>query len=130
MSWILTLWWISKRSFNPRKIEIVSSTVGSWTNTFWKRLSKALSFSIFSRYSSNVVAPIQYNSPRANIGFSKLPASIDPSVLPAPTIVWISSINKMICPSDFVTSDNTAFRRSSNSPRNFAPAIKAPISNE
>ena len=85
---------------------------------------------MFSRYSSSVVAPIQCNSPRANIGFSKLPASIEPSVLPAPTIVWISSINKMMRPSDFVTSLRTAFKRSSNSPRYFAPAIKAPISNE
>ena len=127
---MFTLWWISKRSFNPRRIEIVSSTVGSCTSTFWKRRSNALSFSMFSRYSSRVVAPIQCNSPRANIGFSKLPASIEPSVLPAPTIVWISSINKMMRPSDFVTSLRTAFKRSSNSPRYFAPAIKAPISNE
>ena len=33
-----------KSFFKPRKIEIVSSTVGSLTNTFWKRRSKALSF--------------------------------------------------------------------------------------
>ena len=85
---------------------------------------------MFSRYSSNVVAPIQCNSPRASIGFNKLPASIEPSVLPAPTIVWISSMKRMISPSDLVTSFKTPFKRSSNSPRYFAPAIKAPISNE
>ena len=39
-------------------------------------------------------------------------------------------MNKMILPSLFFTSFKTAFNRSSNSPRNFAPAIKAPISKE
>ena len=53
-----------------------------------------------------------------------------PSVFPAPTILWISSINKMIRPSLFLTSFSTAFNRSSNSPRNLAPAINAPMSNE
>ena len=57
-----------------------------------------------------------------------LPASIAPSVLPAPTIVCSSSINKIICPSLFFTSSKTAFRRSSNSPRYLAPATNAPIS--
>jgi len=130
LSCILIPWCISKRSFKPLSIDIVSSTVGSEAITGWKRLSKALSFSIYFLYSSNVVAPIQFNSPRASIGLIKLPASIEPSVLPAPTIVWISSINKIILPSAFWTSFNTAFRRSSNSPLYFAPAINAPISSE
>ncbi|MHA6603919.1 hypothetical protein [Aerococcus urinae] len=34
---------------------------------------------MYSRYSSKVVAPIQCNSPRANIGFKRFPASIAPS---------------------------------------------------
>ena len=38
-------------------------------------------------------------------------------------------MNKMILPSLSVTSFTTAFKRSSNSPRYFAPAINAPISN-
>ena len=80
------------------------------------------------RYSSNVVAPIQWSSPRASIGFNIFPASIAPSVLPAPTIVWSSSINRIICPSLFLTSSRTALRRSSNSPRYLAPATSAPIS--
>ena len=71
---------------------------------------------------------MQRNSPRANIGFNKLPASIAPCVAPAPTTVWISSINKIKCPLESVTSLRTAFRRSSNSPRYFAPAINPPIS--
>ena len=96
--------------------------------TGWKRRSSAASFSMYSRYSSSVVAPIQCSSPLASIGFNSCPASIAPSVLPAPTIVCSSSMNNMICPSDFLISSRTAFKRSSNSPRYFAPATKAPIS--
>ena len=108
---------------------MVSSTVGSSTITGWNLLSKAGSFSIYFRYSSNVVAPIQCSSPRANIGFNIFPASMAPSVFPAPTIRCNSSIKRIICPSLFLTSSKTAFKRSSNSPRYFAPATKAPISN-
>jgi len=57
-----------------------------------------------------------------------LPASIEPSVLPAPTIVWISSMKRIMLPSLFLTSSRTAFNLSSNSPRYFAPATRAPIS--
>jgi hypothetical protein len=34
-------------SLSPRKIAIVSSTLGSSTSTFWKRRSKAASFSSY-----------------------------------------------------------------------------------
>ena len=107
----------------------MSSTVGSLTRTFWKRRSNAESFSIYWRYSLSVVAPIQCNSPRASIGFKMLPASIAPSVLPAPTNMWISSINRIILPSCSLTSFNTAFNLSSNSPRYLAPATKLVRSN-
>ena len=80
-------------------------------------------------YSSKVVAPIVLISPLASIGFNKFAASIAPSDFPAPTKVWISSINIMILPSDSATSFRTAFNLSSNSPLNFAPAIKLPMSN-
>ena len=83
---------------------------------------------MYSRYSSSVVAPMQCSSPRASIGFSRLPASIAPSVLPAPTMVCSSSIKRMILPSDFLTSFSTLFKRSSNSPRYLAPATSAPMS--
>ena len=106
----------------------MSSTVGSATSTGWNLRSNAASFSIYSRYSSRVVAPIQCSSPRASMGFNNCPASMAPSVLPAPTIVWSSSINRIICPSLLLISSRTAFKRSSNSPRYFAPATKAPIS--
>ena len=95
---------------------------------FWNLLSSALSFSIYSRYSSKVVEPIHFNSPLASIGFKRLAASIAPSLLPAPTRLCISSINIMILPSAFFTSFKTAFNLSSNSPRYFAPAIREPIS--
>ena len=68
---------------------------------------------------------MQCSSPRASIGLSMLPASIEPSALPAPTMVWISSMKRMSCPADFTTSASTALSRSSNSPRNFAPAMSA-----
>ena len=104
---------------------MVLSTLGSATITFWKRRSKAASFSMYWRYSSSVVAPMQCNSPRASAGLSILPASMAPSALPAPTKVWISSIKISVLPSSFAKSLNTALRRSSNSPRNLAPAISA-----
>ena len=59
-----------------------------------------------------------------------LPASMDPSVAPAPTIVWISSMKVIILPSDFLISLSTAFIRSSNSPRYLLPATIELISRE
>ena len=86
-SCILTPWKTSYLSLSPLSIEIVSATVGSSTITGWNLLSSAASFSMYSLYSSRVVAPIQCSSPLASIGFKRLPASIAPSVLPAPTMV-------------------------------------------
>ena len=101
---------------------MVASTLGSPTSTFWKRRSSAASFSMYLRYSSSVVAPMQCSSPRASAGLSMLPASIAPSALPAPTMVCSSSMKTMVLPSSFASSFSTDFRRSSNSPRYFAPA--------
>ena len=106
----------------------MSSTVGSPTNTGWKRRSSAGSFSMCLRYSSSVVAPTARSSPRASIGLSMLPASIAPSAAPAPTIVCSSSMNTMIWPSASAISLSTAFSRSSNSPRYLEPATIAPRS--
>ena len=58
------------------------------------------------------------------------PASIDPSAAPVPTKVWISSMKVMISPSASCISFKTALRRSSNSPRNLAPATSAPRSSD
>jgi hypothetical protein len=77
-------WCVLVPLLEPRKIEMVSSTVGSPTNTCWKRRSSAASFSMCLRYSSSVVAPMHLSSPRASIGLSMLAASIAPSALPAP----------------------------------------------
>ena len=109
---------------------MVSSTVGSSTRTGWKRRSRAASVSMYLRYSSSVVAPMQWSSPLASMGFKRLPASMDPSVLPAPTIRCSSSMKRMIRPSDFRICSSTAFSLSSNSPRYFAPAIRDPMSSE
>mmetsp|Transcript_99926 Transcript_99926/g.279907 ORF Transcript_99926/g.279907 Transcript_99926/m.279907 type:complete len:213 (+) Transcript_99926:1743-2381(+) len=109
-------------------METVSVTDGSFTRTFWKRLSKAESFSMCFRYSSKVVAPTIRSSPRANIGFNKLAASIAPSDFPAPRTRWISSTKSTIFPLAFLTSSKTARSRSSNSPLYLAPATKAPMS--
>ena len=109
---------------------MVSSTLGSFTKTGWKRRSRAASFSMYFRYSLMVVAPTHRSVPRASGGFSMLEASMAPSLAPAPTRVWSSSMNSTTSPSARSTSFRTAFRRSSNSPRYLAPAISAPMSSE
>src|SRR4051794_21854791 len=80
------------------------------------------------RYSSSVVAPTARSSPRASMGLSRLAASTAPSAAPAPTIVWSSSMNRMIWPWASEISLSTALSRSSNSPRYLEPAIRAPMS--
>src|SRR3990170_2641300 len=109
---------------------IVSSTDGSPTGTGWNLRSSAASFSTYLRYSSRVVAPMQRSSPRARAGFSMLEASIAPSAFPAPTRVCSSSMKRTTFPSAAAISLRTAFSRSSNSPRYFAPAMRAPRSRE
>ena len=58
--------------------------------------SKAASFSMWRRCSSNVVAPMHCSSPRASAGLSRLPMSRPPPpprlAEPAPTSVWTSSM--------------------------------------
>jgi len=61
---------------------------------------------------------------------SIFPASIEPSVFPAPTIVCNSSIKRIIEPLLSFTSVKTALSLSSNSPLYFAPAKREPISSE
>ena len=128
LSEILTLWWTSYFSLSPLSIEIVSSTEGALIFIFWNLLSSAGSFSIFCLCSLIVVAPIHLNSPLASIGFKRLLASKEPPVAPAPTTVWISSIKRIILPSELLTFFKTFLILSSNSPRYFAPAINEPIS--
>jgi hypothetical protein len=75
-----------------------------------------------------VVAQITLIVHLAKAGFSIFHISIDHSVLPAHTTVWISSIKRMILPSDFSTSFNIAFNLSSKSHLYLLQAIKDPIS--
>ena len=99
----------------------VSSLFGESTTTFWKRRSSAPSFSKLVLYSSKVVAPIHWISPRASAGLKMLEPSIEPDELPAPTNVWISSMKIMM--SGFsLNSSIITFIRSSNCPRYFVPA--------
>ena len=73
---------------------LVSS--GSSTCTVWKRRVSAGSFSMCFLYSAQVVAPMVRSVPRASAGFSRLAASPVPAAPPAPTSVWVSSMNRMI----------------------------------
>ena len=87
----------------------------------WNRRSSAPSFSMYLRYSSRVVAPMHWTSPRARAGLSTFEASIAPSAPPAPTSVCSSSMNRIV----FLarrTSFMTALIRSSNWPRYLVPA--------
>ncbi|KAH3659496.1 hypothetical protein OGATHE_005541 [Ogataea polymorpha] len=81
---------------------------------------------MYLRYSVTVVAPIQWKSPLARAGFSRLAASDFPS----PINMWISSMNRMTMAWDFSMSLKTPLSLSSNSPWYFAPAFKAPKSSE
>jgi len=111
----------------PFNIVIVSFTDGSFTVTGLNLRSKAVSFSIYFLYSSIVVAPTNWISPLASIGFKIFAASIAPSADPAPTIVCISSINKITSPA-FFTSPKAFFILSSKSPLYLAPATIPEIS--
>ena len=109
---------------------MLSAVLGSSTITFWKRRSRALSCSKYFWYSSRVVLPIVRSSPLASAGLRMLDASIAPVERPAPTRVWISSMKRMISPSESTTSLTTPLSLSSNSPWYFAPAMSAPMSSE
>mmetsp|Transcript_14144 Transcript_14144/g.59839 ORF Transcript_14144/g.59839 Transcript_14144/m.59839 type:complete len:298 (+) Transcript_14144:1635-2528(+) len=123
----LSLWWVSYLSRRPWRMRIASSTDGSGTCTGWKRRSSAGSFSMCLRYSSMVVAPMHWSSPRASAGLRMLAASMAPSAAPAPMSVCTSSMKRMIS-SSALTSSMSFLRRSSNSPRYLVPATRRPMS--
>jgi hypothetical protein len=76
----------------------------------------------------NVVDPMQRSFPDASAGLMMFEASIVPPLTaPAPTMVWISSMNR-IAFSFFCQLAMTALSRCSNSPRYFVPASSAPMS--
>jgi len=117
----ITLWWSSYLPRMPLRIVIVSSTDGGSTLTDWKRRSSALSFSMYLRYSLSVVAPTHWSSPRESAGLKMFEASIAPSAAPAPTMVWSSSMKRMMFRARLISSI-TALIRSSNWPRYLVPA--------
>jgi len=65
----------------------VSSTLGASTITGWNRRSSAASFSTYLRYSSSVVGADAVQLPARQHGLEHVPASVDPSVRPAPNDV-------------------------------------------
>ncbi len=125
----LTLWWVSYLSLMLLRICNVSSGVVGSTITFWKRRSSAPSFSMFLRYSSSVVAPMHWISPRASAGLRRFAASICPAEFPAPTIVCSSSM-KRITSGFFDSSFRMALTRSSNWPRYLVPATREAMSSD
>ena len=124
-----TLWWSSYFDLISCRIWIVSPTDVGSTIIFWNLLSRAPSFSMYFLYSSNVVAPIHWISPLARAGLNIFDASRLPMAPPAPTIVCISSINKIIS-LFFSISFITAFILSSNWPLYLVPATTLAKSNE
>ena len=84
----------------PRGCRSVCSTRGLARPVMgWKRRSRAASFSMYLRYSSMVVAPITWISPRDSGGLEDVRRRrCEPSAAPAPTSVCISSMNRMMSP--------------------------------
>ncbi len=99
----------------------VCSSDGGLTITGWKRRSRAPSFSMNLRYSSIVVAPMHWISPRLRAGLSMFEASIAPSAPPAPTMVCNSSMKMMMSGFSRISA-MICLRRSSNWPRYLVPA--------
>ena len=108
---------------------MVSSTVGSETKTGWKRRAKCgVLLDVLAVFVERGGADaVQFTTRQRR--FEQV-RCVHGTIgrLPAPTSVCISSMNRMILAGRAGTSDRTAFRRSSNSPRYFAPAISAPMS--
>src|ERR1700694_5405393 len=119
---IRTLWCFSIGPRMARSMSQQRCTSGSKTWIGWKRLVSAGSFSMYWRYSDQVVAAIVRRVPRASAGLSRLAASPVPAEPPAPISVWASSMNRMIGVGELCTSSITERRRCSNSPFIDAPA--------
>ena len=118
-----TLWCSSYLILIFLRISIVSFSFVCSTIIFWNLLSRAPSFSIEFLNSSRVVAPIHCIVPLASAGLNIFEASRLPVAPPAPTIVWISSINSIIL-EFFSNSFITAFILSSNWPLYLVPATR------
>ena len=103
---------------SPWRISIVSSTLGSRTKTGWKRRSSAGSRSMFPRYSSSVVAPMTWSSPRARYGQHVRRVHGALGGLADHRMHLVDEEDQPRRPSSI-----TVFNRSSNSPRYFVPAI-------
>ena len=107
---IRTLWCFSIGPRMPRSMSQHCSTSGSPIWIGWKRRVSAGSFSIYWRYSDQVVAAMVRSVPRASAGLSRLAASPVPAAPPAPIRVCASSMNRMIGVGDSCTSSITERR--------------------
>jgi hypothetical protein len=125
---MLRLWYSSKDSLSPSIISYATSLFGSSTVIFWNLLSKAESFSIYFLYSFPVVAQITLIFHLPIAGLRILDASKLHSQLPAPIIVCISSIKRMISFSTLDASSITCLILDSNSHLYFVPATSEDIS--
>ena len=118
------LWKSSNLDFTPHNILKVCSSEGSSIATCSNLLSRAASSWKILLYSELVVAPIQ-ERPLASSGFNRFAASTDPEADPAPIILCISSMNKIVlllaC-----NSSITLVSLFSNSPLYLVPAINVP----
>ena len=113
----------------PARILTVSGIDGSSMVIFCSRRASARSFSMCLN-SSCVVEPTTRSWPAVRIGLISVARSIVPPVVaPAPTVEWISSMNR-IGIGRFASALMTALKRSSKSPRKRVPASSAPVSSE
>lgn len=111
------------------RIRRVSAGFGSPTFYRLETSFQSCILSIYFLYSFRVVAPMQWSSPLASAGFMIFAASMEPSLEPAPTSVWSSSMNR-IQSGCCLTVSSTFFSLSSNSPLYFVPATTADIFSE
>ena len=86
---------------------------------------------MYLRYSSSVVAPMHVQLAARQHGFEQVAGIHGAFGLSRPDDgVQLVDEEDDLRPRRLATSLRTALRRSSNSPRNFAPAISAPMSSE
>ena len=106
---------------------IVSSTLGSSTMTGWKRRSRAASFSMyFGIHQRGRTDGAQLAAGKLRLEHVRCVGGTFGRPGPDNRMKLVDKEDDL--PSEDVTSLRNALRRSSNSPRNFAPAIIAPMS--
>ena len=124
---IRILWCASYLLRSPRMMLTVSSILGGWTWIGWNRRSSAPSFSMYFRYSSSVVAPMHWISPRARGRFQHA-GGVDGALGRAGPHERVQFVDEEDHVVRLTISFITTFSRSSNWPRYFVPAMSDPRS--